>query len=60
MEVAKGQMFPQKIELCSQPVLEHYVIVHIDYVYLEHEDRPLSPRPSLELRTLGQDLYKRV
>jgi len=40
--------------------MEHYVVVHIDYVHLEHEDRPLSPPPSREVRSLGQALYKRV
>ena len=60
MEVARGRVFPQQSELCSQPVQEHYAIVHIDYVYPEHEDRPLSPCPSDEVRTLGHTLYKRV
>jgi hypothetical protein len=60
MEVAKGRVFPQKTKLCSQPVLEHYVVVHIDYVYPKHEDKPLSLHPSPEVRTLGQALYKRV
>ena len=53
-------MFPQQRELYSELVLEHYVVVHIDYVYPEHEDRPLSPCPTNEVRTLGQALYKRV
>ena len=60
MEVARGQVFPAQTDLYSQPVMEHYAIVHIDYVHPEHEDRPLSPRQSLEVRTLGQALYKRV
>ena len=40
--------------------MEHYAIVHIDYVHPEHEDRSLSPPLSPEVRTLGQALYKRV
>ena len=34
MEVARGQVFPQQTNLCSQPVMEHNVVVHIDYVHL--------------------------
>ena len=60
MEVERGRVFPAPNELCSQPVIEHYVVVHIDYVHPEHEDRPLSPPPSHEVRSLGQALYKRV
>ena len=60
MEVARGWVVPTQTELCSQPVMEHNVVVHIDYVHLEHEDRPLSPPPSREVRSLGQALYKRV
>ena len=60
MEVARGRVFPAQTDLRSQPVMEHYVVVHIDYVHPEHEDRPLSPCPSDEVRTLGQALYKRV
>ena len=51
MEVARGRVFPQQTELCSQPVMEHYAVVHIDYVH-----PPLSPK----VRTLGHALYKRV
>ena len=40
--------------------MEHYAIVHIDYVHPEHEDRSLSPPLCPEVRTLGQALYKRV
>ena len=46
MEVARGQVFPAQTGLYSQLVMEHYAIVHIDYVHPEHEDRPLSPPPS--------------
>ena len=53
MEVARGQVFPAPTDLCSQPVMEHYAVVHIDYVHPEHEDRPLSPCLSGEVRTLG-------
>ena len=60
MEVSRGWVFPTQTKLCSQLVMEHYAVVHIDYVHPEHEDRPLSPRPSGEVRTLGQALYKRV
>jgi hypothetical protein len=60
MEVERGRVFPQQNELCSQPIMEHYAVIHIDYVHSEHEDRPLSPHPSIEVRTLGQALYKRV
>jgi len=60
MEVARGRVFPAQTELCSQLVMEHSAVVHIDYVHPEHEDRPLSPPPSSEVRTLRQALYKRV
>ena len=60
MEVARGRVFPLQSELCSEPVLDGYVVLHIDYVYPEHEERLLSLRPSPEVRTLGQALYKRV
>jgi hypothetical protein len=60
MEVERGRVFPQQNELCSQPIMEHYAVIHIDYVHPEHVDRPLSPHPSVEVRTLGQALYKRV
>ena len=60
VEVARGRVFPLQSELCSEPVLDGYVVLHIDYVYPEHEDRPLSPCPSDEVRTLRQALYKRV
>ena len=53
MEVARGRVFPAQTELCSQLVMEHNAIVHIDYVHPEHEDRPLSQPPSPEVRTLG-------
>ena len=42
MEVARGREFPAQIELCSQPVMEHNAIVHINYVHSKHEDRLLS------------------
>jgi hypothetical protein len=45
MEVTRGWVFPQQSELCSEPVLDGYVVVHIDYVYPEYEERLLSPRP---------------
>ena len=60
MEVVRGRVFPVQTNLCSQPVMEHYVIVHIDYVHPEHEDRSPSLPPSPEVRTLGQALYKRI
>ena len=60
MEVARGWVFPAQTELCSQPVMEHHVIVNIDYVHPEHEDRLLSQHISPEVRTLGQALYNRV
>ena len=50
MEVARGWVVPTQTELCSQPVMEHNVVVHIDYVHPEHEDRPLSQPPSPEER----------
>jgi len=53
MEVARGQVFLAQINLCSQPVMEHYALVHIDYVHSEYPDRPLSPPPSPKVRTLG-------
>ena len=53
MEVARGRVFPQQTDLCSQPVMEHYALVHIDYVHSEYPDRPLSPPPSPKVRTLG-------
>ena len=53
MEVARGQVFLAQTNLCSQLVMEHYAIIHIDYVHLEHEDRPLNLPPSPEVRTLG-------
>ena len=40
--------------------MEHNVVVPIDYVHLEHEDKLLSQALSPEVRTLGQALYKRV
>ena len=42
MEVARGHEFPAQIELCSQPVMEHNAIVHINYVHPKHEHRLLS------------------
>ena len=51
MEVASGRVFPAQTYLCSQPVMEHYAVVHIDYVH---------PPPSPKVRTLGHALYKRV
>jgi len=60
MEAARGRVFPAQTNLCSQPVMEHCAIVHIDYVHPKHEDRPLSSPLSLEVRTLGQALHKRV
>ena len=59
MEVARGRVFPAQTKLCSQPGMEHYAIVHIDYVHSEHEDRPLSLPPSPEVRTLGHALYNK-
>jgi len=53
MEITRGRVFPAQTDLCSQPVMEHYAIVHINYVHLKHEDRPLSLPPSPEIRTLG-------
>ena len=53
MEITRGRVFPAQTELCSQLVMEHNAIVHIDYVHPEHEDRPLSQPPSPEVRTLG-------
>ena len=53
MEVARGRVFPAPNELCSQPVIEHYVVVHIDYVHPENEDRPLCLPPSPKVRTIG-------
>ena len=53
MEVARGQVFPAQTGLYSQLVMEHYAVVHIDYVHPEHEDEALSPPPSPEVRTLG-------
>ena len=58
--VARGRVFPLQSELCSKLVLDGYAIVHIDFVYPEHEERLLSSRPSPKVRTLGQAIYKRV
>ena len=60
IEVERGQVFPAQTELCSQPIMEHNVVVHIDYVHPKHEDRSLSQHTSPEVRILGQALYRRV
>ena len=60
MEVARGLVFPQQSELCSQPVQDGYAVVHVYFVYPEHEGLVLSPPPSVEVTTLGQAIFKWV
>jgi hypothetical protein len=60
VEVATGRVFPNNFLLCSVPVAKGYVVVHIDSVDSEHEGHVLLPRPSNEIRTLGDALYKRI
>jgi len=60
MEVARGRVFPQQSELCSQPVQDGYAVVHVYFVYPEHEGLVLSPPPSVEVTTLGQAIFKWV
>jgi hypothetical protein len=52
VEVATGRLFPNKTLLYLVRVEEGYTIVHIDFVYPEHEGHLLIPRPSNGSRTL--------
>ena len=58
--VAIGRVFPKKNEQYSLPVQDGYVVVHVDFVYLEHEGFVLTPPPSDEITTLGEALFKRI
>ena len=58
--VAIGHVFPKQNELYSLPVQDGYAIVHVEFVYLEHEGIVLNPPPSGEITILREALFKRV
>jgi hypothetical protein len=58
--VATGRVFPKQTELYSPPVQDGYVVVHVDFVYQEHEGIVLNPPLSGEITNLGEALFKRV
>lgn len=59
-EVARGVVYLAQSGLLSQPVLDGYAVVRVDYVNLDHTERVLSPPPSDEVRTLGEAVYKKI
>jgi len=58
--VATSHVFPKQNELYSLPVQDGYAIVHVDFVYPEHEGIVLNPPPSGEITILGEALFKRI
>jgi hypothetical protein len=58
--VAIGRVFPKQTKLNSPPVQDGCVVVHVDFVYREHEGIVLNLPLSGEITNLGEALFKRV
>ena len=58
--VPTGRVFPKQNELYSLPIQDVYAVVHVDFVYPEHEGIVLNLPPSGEITNLGEALFKRV
>ena len=57
VEVAKGQVFPNRTVLHSVPIQDGYVVVLVDFVHPGHESFVLTPPPNDEITTLGEALF---